>query len=93
MTIYCTPFDQDTKQATSASTELVVVCGGGYSPEKMQRRNAWMVDHCDFLLACWDGSPGGTGNCMAYARAKWGDQFEQKHYNCYSDIDWSVIPA
>lgn len=67
------------------ATELVVVCGGGYSPEKMQRRNAWMVDHCDFLLACWDGSTGGTGNCLAYAQAKWGSQFEHKHYNCYID--------
>lgn len=71
--------------------ELVVVCGGKYAPEKMQRRNCWMVDRCDFLLSCWDGSPGGTGNCLNYARGKWGDDFHRKHYNCYPDVDWCVI--
>lgn len=44
-----------------------IVCPGGYSPEKMQRRNERMVDDADFLLALWDGSAGGTRNCIAYA--------------------------
>lgn len=49
------------------AAEVVYVCDGGYAPNKMQRRNEWMVDNCDLLLACWDGSPGGTGNCIRYA--------------------------
>ncbi len=32
-----------------------------------QRRNEYMVDECDRLLALWDGSPGGTANCVRYA--------------------------
>lgn len=32
-----------------------------------QVRNEWIVDHCDVLLAVWDGSSGGTANCVAYA--------------------------
>lgn len=36
-------------------------------PKCMQRRNEWMVDHCAVLLAVWDGSKGGTANCVAYA--------------------------
>jgi hypothetical protein len=32
----------------------------------------WIVDHCDRLLAVWDGrparGPGGTGDVVAYAR-------------------------
>ena len=44
-----------------------VVCGGGYSPHKMQLRNQWMVDNCDVLIAAWDGSRGGTYNCVEYA--------------------------
>jgi len=33
----------------------------------MQTRNIWMVDNCDLVLALWDGSDGGTGNCIKYA--------------------------
>jgi uncharacterized phage-like protein YoqJ len=50
--------------------EVVVVCDGGYSAAKMQRRNEYMVDKCDILIAVWDGTPGGTGNCVRYAQSK-----------------------
>ena len=47
----------------------VIYCSpGGYSPHKMQIRNERMVDACDLLLALWDGSPGGTANCIRYAQ-------------------------
>lgn len=48
--------------------EVVVVSEGGYTREAMQKRNEWMVDHADAVVACWDGTPGGTGNCVQYAR-------------------------
>jgi uncharacterized phage-like protein YoqJ len=48
--------------------EAVVVSLGGYSPARMQRRNEWMVDRCDTVLALWDGSPGGTSRCVEYAQ-------------------------
>lgn len=44
-----------------------MVCSGRYAPEKMQRRNEWMVDHCTEVVALWDGTPGGTANCLRYA--------------------------
>lgn len=44
-----------------------VVSEGGYSPSKMQIRNQAMVDDCDEVWALWDGSSGGTANCVAYA--------------------------
>ena len=44
-----------------------IVCPGNYAPWKMQRRNEYMVDNCDALFAVWDGSPGGTENCVKYA--------------------------
>jgi uncharacterized phage-like protein YoqJ len=53
----------------SRAYEKVVVSPGGYSAKKMQVRNAWMVNHCDVLIAVWDGSQGGTGNCVAYAQS------------------------
>lgn len=34
------------------------------NPYCMQQRNIAMVDASNFCLALWDGSPGGTGNCM-----------------------------
>jgi uncharacterized phage-like protein YoqJ len=47
-----------------------IVCEGGYSPDKMQVRNCFMVDNSDVVLACFDGSKGGTGNCVDYAKSK-----------------------
>jgi uncharacterized phage-like protein YoqJ len=47
----------------------VIVSEGGYSAEKMQTRNKWMVDHCNTLIAIFDGSKGGTGNCVNYAQS------------------------
>lgn len=43
---------------------------GEYSPAKMQKRNEWMVDNCDILIAVWDGTSGGTANCYNYAIKK-----------------------
>jgi uncharacterized phage-like protein YoqJ len=33
-----------------------------------QKRNEWMVDHADIVVAVWDGTPGGTRNCVKYAQ-------------------------
>lgn len=46
--------------------EIVYVCEPGYAAWKMQVRNQWMVDNADFVVALWDGSAGGTGNCIKY---------------------------
>jgi len=51
------------------ASEEVIVSSGGYSADKMQVRNIWMVDHCDTLIAVWDGTKGGTGNCIEYAKS------------------------
>lgn len=47
-----------------------IICEGVFSPEKMQIRNEWMVDNSDCLLALYDGSNGGTRNCVKYAEGK-----------------------
>lgn len=56
------------RELLSKLSELVTVCHGGYEAWKMQRRNEWMVDNCTKLVALWDGSIGGTANCVTYAR-------------------------
>lgn len=39
-------------------------------PWVYQKRNEWMVDNATHVLAYWDGSAGGTANCVRYARGK-----------------------
>ena len=39
-----------------------------YHPAKMDLRNQWMVDHSHKVIAFWDGSKGGTCNCVKYAQ-------------------------
>jgi uncharacterized phage-like protein YoqJ len=51
------------------AAEKVIVCEGGYEASKMQRRNEWMVNNCNILIAVWDGTPGGTSNCINYAKS------------------------
>ncbi|WP_064199082.1 SLOG family protein [Brevibacillus brevis] len=41
---------------------------GEYHPVKLQKRNEYMIDHAYAVIAVWDGSSGGTGNCVRYAR-------------------------
>lgn len=52
------------------ASEIVYVCDPGYASWKMQKRNEYMTNECSKLVACWDGSEGGTGNCVAYALSK-----------------------
>lgn len=46
-----------------------IISPGGFEPKKMQIRNEWMVGECNALLAVWDGSMGGTANCVGYAQS------------------------
>lgn len=46
-----------------------------YYPEIMQKRNILVVDSVDKLLAVWNGTSGGTANCVSYARS------------CFKDIE------
>jgi len=40
-----------------------------YYPAKMQKRNEYMTDKSDIVIAVYDGSPkGGTRNCVEYAK-------------------------
>ncbi len=40
------------------------------TPRSLDRRNQWMVDHCDRMVALYDGGWGGTFNCLEYAKRK-----------------------
>jgi uncharacterized phage-like protein YoqJ len=50
--------------------QVVVVSPGAYAGWKMQKRNEFMVDAGTEVLALWNGSDGGTANCVHYAMKK-----------------------
>ena len=54
----------------SARREVVIADTYEYKASHLYRRNAWMVDNSDFVLAVWNGSAGGTANCVEYARRR-----------------------
>lgn len=62
---------QDRYRKILANAAVVrYVSEGGYHPHKMQIRNEAMVDDSNFVVALWNGSGGGTANCIEYARRK-----------------------
>lgn len=46
----------------------ILISSEDYTDGCMQRRNEWMVDHADLLIAVYNFSRGGTSNALAYAR-------------------------
>jgi len=48
------------------AAEVHVVCEGGYAAWKLQKRNEWMTLNSNIVISCWDGSPGGTKNCVDF---------------------------
>lgn len=50
------------KTNTNSSRWEIVNC--------LDRRNRWMVDEADKMAALWNGTRGGTYNCVAYATKK-----------------------
>jgi uncharacterized phage-like protein YoqJ len=56
------------KRVIEQTDEIVHVCEPGYAAWKMQKRNQWMVDNSSVVIAVWDGTKGGTGNCVNYAK-------------------------
>ena len=42
-----------------------------YTPWCMQKRDEWMIDNCNFVVAVWNGEEdGGTWNTIKYARKR-----------------------
>ena len=54
----------------SKADKVVFVTDEIYQPWMMQKRNEYMVNLADKVIAVWDGTSGGTGNCVKYAQKK-----------------------
>lgn len=57
-------------RVTDTGGRIVVVSPGGYAAWKLHARNQWIVNGVDRMLAVWDGTSGGTGECVKYAAAQ-----------------------
>jgi len=55
------------KEITSKADKVVYVSEEPFTKWCMQARNVWMCDNCNMVLSVWDGTEGGTANCVAYA--------------------------
>lgn len=51
-----------------------------YAAWKMHRRNEWIVDHCDKLIALWSGQAGGTAHTWMYA-----EQVDRERVNLWQN--------
>lgn len=61
---------QEALNLLSRVDKIETISQGNFTPLKMQLRNQWMVDSCDTVLALYNGTPGGTANCVKYAEYK-----------------------
>lgn len=52
----------------SRASQIDLVTDGPYSPWALELRNRFMVDRSELLIAVYTGAPGGTANCIKYAR-------------------------
>jgi uncharacterized phage-like protein YoqJ len=74
----CARYERLLAQASSQH----IISPQPYSPYLMQKRNEWMVDHAALILAMWDGSNGGTANCIRYAESQ-----HKKIINLWSEYE------
>jgi uncharacterized phage-like protein YoqJ len=61
---------RDYQRLLARAAKVLVVSPGPYAAWKMQTRNVWMVDRADIILAMWNGTSGGTANCIEYAKSR-----------------------
>ena len=88
------PYESQRRYAAIlSSADQVVSYADEYTPACLQLRNIGMVDAADKVLALWDGSPGGTANCVGYAR-KTGKPLTQawKAYGAFKAAAAVVVP-
>lgn len=81
-----TSSQREYQQVLCRAAEVVIVSPGSFSAQSMQSRNEWMTDRCDLLLALYDGSASGTGNCIRYA-----DEIGRDTINLWAS--WQVLVA
>lgn len=50
--------------------DIRTVLQENYTSDCMHKRNRYMVDHSDYVIAVWNGKPSGTGKTVQYAEMR-----------------------
>lgn len=58
------------REILEQAKEVVIVSEGTYTANKMSIRNDFMLDNCDEVFALYNGTSGGTANCVRSANSK-----------------------
>lgn len=66
---------------------LIYVSKEEYTPWCMHKRDEFLVNKCDLLIACWNGNiSGGTAHTIKYAQ-----EVKKGIYNIWDMLDWSKL--
>ena len=82
--------DRWTKAAKERYNRLISLCdkvtliSEQYTADCMMKRNRYMVDNSDYVIAVWNGKPIGTGNTVKYAME------EGKEIYCVNTIMFNI---
>lgn len=57
-------------QSILAQCDKVTLLQERYTPDCFGKRNRYMIDHSQLVIAVWNGAPGGTGSTVAYAKSQ-----------------------
>ena len=59
--------DRDIYYDLLAKCDKETLLQQNYTSDCMQKRNEYMVNNSDYVIAVWNGKPSGTGNTVKYA--------------------------
>ena len=62
--------DEERYQNILKKADYIKIICNHYFKGCYQRRNEFMVDHSNLVIAIWNGLPSGTKNCIDYAERK-----------------------
>ena len=62
--------DRDIYYDLLAKCDKETLLQQNYTSDCMQKRNEYMVDNSDYVIAVWNGKPSGTENTVKYAKKK-----------------------
>lgn len=54
-----------------AKCDKVIILQDEYTPSCMNKRNLYMVEHSDCVIAVWSGTEGGTANTIRFATERY----------------------
>ena len=62
--------DRERYKTILEQCDKVTILQKNYTFDCMHKRNQYMIDNSDIVIAVWNGSPSGTGKTVAYAQER-----------------------